>query len=55
MNSLKLYNELVNWCENRLLSELKVKVNDFIELLEDEDWMPKQPNEYHNPYIENFV
>lgn len=55
MNSVKLYNELVSRCENRLLNELKVKVNDFVQLLEDEEWNPKQPNEFPNPYMENFV
>lgn len=43
--SLNLFTQLVLRCEDRLLSELRIKVDDFIGLLEDEEWMPKEPNE----------
>jgi hypothetical protein len=37
------------------MNELRFKVDEFVGLVEDEDWMPKMPNPSHNSYVESLV
>jgi hypothetical protein len=54
-NATSQFNQLKSRCEEKLYNEFRAKMNEFLTYVEDQNWYPKQPNEYHNEYMMYIV
>lgn len=49
------FNQLKSRLEEKMYNEFKAKINEFLSLMEDQDWKGKVPNDTHNDYIASIV
>mmetsp|Transcript_28329 Transcript_28329/g.25031 ORF Transcript_28329/g.25031 Transcript_28329/m.25031 type:complete len:391 (+) Transcript_28329:482-1654(+) len=49
--AMAMFNQLKSQCEEKLYNLFRLKINEFLSFVKEQDWGVKYPNETHNEYI----